>query len=96
MALNSYLTRTGDEIGRAQGAQALAAGLEPTAAMNPILLKPSGERSSQEVVMGQPIGVMTAAEYHEHKPELRAMVLDALTGLREQFDVVLRGRRVAH
>ncbi|HMQ24352.1 MAG TPA: cobyric acid synthase [Acidimicrobiales bacterium] len=89
MALNSYVTRTGDEIGRAQGAQALAAGLEPDVAMNPILLKPTGERSSQVVVMGQPVGVMTAAEYHEHKPELRALVLDALGELRRRFDVVL-------
>lgn len=89
MALNSFVTRTGDEIGRAQASQALAAGLEPTVEMNPILLKPTGERASQVVVMGQPIGVMTAAEYHEHKPELRAMVLDALAGLRRQFDVVL-------
>jgi len=89
MALNSYVTRTGDEIGRAQGAQALAAGLEPTVAMNPILLKPTGERTSQVVVMGQPVGVMTAAEYHGHKPKLRKLVLDALAGLRDQFDVVL-------
>ncbi|MEO6629287.1 MAG: cobyric acid synthase [Aquihabitans sp.] len=89
MALNSFVTRAGDEIGRAQGSQALAAGLEPTVAMNPILLKPTGERTSQVVVMGQPIGVMTAAEYHEHKPELRMMVLEALAGLREEFDVVL-------
>lgn len=89
MALNSYVTRTGDEIGRAQGAQALAAGLDPSVAMNPILLKPTGERTSQVVVMGQPIGVMSAAEYHEHKPELRRLVLDALAELREQFDVVL-------
>lgn len=89
MALNSYVTRTGDEIGRAQGAQALAAGLEPTVAMNPILLKPTGERTSQVVVMGQPIGVMTAAEYHEHKPELRRLVLESLAALREEFDVVL-------
>ncbi|MGN6694409.1 MAG: cobyric acid synthase [Aquihabitans sp.] len=89
MALNSYVTRTGDEIGRAQGAQALAAGIEPTVAMNPILLKPTGERTSQVVVNGQPIGVMTAAEYHEHKPELRRMVLESLASLRERFDVVL-------
>jgi len=89
MALNSFVTRTGDEIGRAQGAQALAAGLEPEVAMNPILLKPTGERSSQVVVMGQPIGVMSAVEYHEHKPQLRSLALDALAGLRERFDVVL-------
>jgi adenosylcobyric acid synthase len=89
MALNSYVTRSGDEIGRAQGVQALAAGIEPTAAMNPILLKPTSERTSQVIVMGQPIGTMDAAGYHEHKPELLAMVLDALADLRSRYDVVL-------
>ncbi|HEY4331231.1 MAG TPA: cobyric acid synthase [Ilumatobacteraceae bacterium] len=89
MALNSFVTSTGDEIGRAQGVQALAAGIEPLAAMNPILLKPTGERASQVIVMGHPIGVMTAVEYHERKPELLEMVLEALAGLRRRFDVVL-------
>jgi len=89
MALNSYVTADGGEIGRAQGVQALAAGVEPEVAMNPILLKPTGERSSQVVVEGRPIGVMTAAEYHAAKPELLPVVLDALTGLRRRFDVVL-------
>lgn len=89
MALNSFVTRDGDEIGRAQGAQALAAGIEPEAIMNPILLKPTGERSSQVVVMGRVVGVMSAAEYHEHKPQLLATVLAALRELRSRFDVVL-------
>ncbi len=52
MALNSYVTPAGHEIGRAQGIQALAAGVEPDVAMNPILLKPTGERTSQVVVDG--------------------------------------------
>ncbi len=89
MALNSYVTPDGLEIGRAQGVQALAAGLEPDVAMNPILLKPTGERSSQVIVQGRPIGVMTAAEYHAAKPSLLPMVLDALAELRNRFDVVL-------
>ena len=54
MALNSYVTADGGEIGRAQGVQALAAGVEPDVAMNPILLKPTGERSSQVIVRGPP------------------------------------------
>jgi len=54
MALNSYVTPSGHEIGRAQGVQALAAGVEPEVAMNPILLKPTGERTSQVVVLGRP------------------------------------------
>jgi adenosylcobyric acid synthase len=89
MALNSFVTRNGEEIGRAQAAQALAAGIEPEVIMNPILLKPTGERASQVVVMGHPVGVMSAAEYHEHKPTLLRTVLDALAALRSRFDVVL-------
>src|SRR5947208_16106410 len=68
MALNSYVTRDGGEIGRAQGVQALAAGVEPDVAMNPILLKPTAERASQVVVRGRASGVLTAAEYHGAKP----------------------------
>src|SRR3954449_13097508 len=65
MALNSYVTRSGHEIGRAQGVQALAAGVEPEVAMNPILLKPTGERTSQVVVLGKPWKTLDAAAYHE-------------------------------
>jgi adenosylcobyric acid synthase len=89
MALNSAVTATGHEIGRAQYLQAVAAGVEPEVAMNPILLKPTADRTSQVVVQGRSIGTMTAAEYHEHKPELLTMVLDALADLRGRFDVVL-------
>jgi adenosylcobyric acid synthase len=89
MALNSYVTPSGHEIGRAQGIQALAAGAEPEVAMNPILLKPTGERTSQVVVMGRPIGHLDAAEYHRRKPELLGTVLEALADLRSRFEVVI-------
>jgi adenosylcobyric acid synthase len=89
MALNSYVTPSGHEIGRAQGVQALAAGVEPEVAMNPILLKPTGERTSQVVVNGRPLAHMSAAEYHERKPELLVTVLAALDDLRSRFDVVI-------
>lgn len=89
MALNSAVTTTGHEIGRAQFLQAQAAGITPEVAMNPVLLKPTGERSSQVIVMGKPVGVMTAAEYHDAKPELFGLVLEALDDLRSRFDVVL-------
>jgi adenosylcobyric acid synthase len=89
MALNAMVTRHGGEIGRAQWIQAVAAGVEPEVAMNPVLLKPTGERTSQVVVSGRPVGEMTAAEYHAHKPALLATVLDALADLRSRFDVVL-------
>ena len=70
MALNSFVTPSGHEIGRAQGVQALAAGAVPEVAMNPILLKPTGERTSQVVVMGEPVGHLDAAAYHAEKPRL--------------------------
>ena len=66
MALNSYVTKWGDEIGRAQVAQAEAAGIDPIVQMNPVLLKPTGNQSSQVVLMGKPVGVYSAQEYHTH------------------------------
>src|SRR5262245_14583726 len=89
MALNAAVTADGSEIGHAQWVQALAAGVEPEAAMNPILLKPTSDRSSQVVVLGRPTGVLSATEYHQAKPGLLPVVLDALAGLRDRFDVVL-------
>jgi adenosylcobyric acid synthase len=89
MALNSVVTPSGHEIGRAQGVQAFAAGVEPEAGMNPILLKPTGERTSQVVVLGRAWRVMSAAEYHDQKLQLLPVVLEALADLRSRFDVVL-------
>jgi len=89
MALNSYVTLSGHEIGRAQGVQALAAGVEPEVDMNPILLKPSSDRTSQVVVLGQPVGHLDAAAYHAAKAGLRSTVVAALERLRARFDVVL-------
>ena len=89
MANNSYVTSAGHEIGRAQALQAFAAGAEPEIAMNPILLKPSGERVSQVIVQGKPLGHLTALEYHEHKPQLFETVLASLRDLRLRFDVVI-------
>ncbi len=89
MSLNSWVTDAGHEIGRAQGVQALAAGVEPEVAMNPILLKPTGERASQVVVMGHPWAQLDAVAYHDEKPQLRGVVLEALADLRARFDVVV-------
>jgi adenosylcobyric acid synthase len=89
MALNSYVTLEGHEIGRAQASQAFAAGIEPDVAMNPILLKPSGATGSQVIVRGRAIGHLEAGEYHDRKPELLATVLEALADLRARFDVVV-------
>ena len=92
MALNSAVTASGHEIGRAQYAQAQAAGVEATVSMNPVLLKPTGDTDAQVVVEGRPVGSMSAAEYHRYKPELLELVLESLRQLRCDFDaVVLEG-----
>ncbi|MCL4313088.1 MAG: cobyric acid synthase [Actinobacteria bacterium] len=89
MALNSYVTPSGGEIGRAQAAQALAAGVEPEVTMNPVLLKPTSERTSQVIVMGKAIGHFDAASYHAMKQSLFGQVRNALADLRQRFDVVI-------
>jgi len=89
MALNAAVTADGAEIGHAQWVQARAAGIEPEAAMNPVLLKPTGEHTSEVVVMGQVTAVRSAGEHHATHDELRPVVLGALTGLRQRFDVVI-------
>ncbi|MFI6631788.1 cobyric acid synthase [Nonomuraea fuscirosea] len=89
MSLNSYVTADGAEIGRAQAAQARAAGLEPVADMNPVLLKPGSDRRSQVVLMGRPVADVDAMEYGALKDLLRTTSLEALKRLREQYDVVV-------
>ncbi|HLJ87092.1 MAG TPA: cobyric acid synthase CobQ, partial [Candidatus Angelobacter sp.] len=89
MALNSAVTADGHEIGRAQAVQAEAAKIEPSADMNPILLKPEGERRTQVVVLGKVLGSMSAAEYHQYKPQLRQIVSDALTRLRSRYELIV-------
>ncbi|WP_445670318.1 cobyric acid synthase [Paenibacillus sp. FSL P4-0338] len=90
MALNSYVTADGKEIGRAQGMQAEAFGITATSDMNPILLKPSGEMSAQIVVHGVPHAALSAREYREKfLPEAKGTVMDALGRLREAYDIVL-------
>jgi len=89
MALNSVVTLDGGEIGRAQAMQAAAAGVEPEAAMNPVLLKPTGERRSQVMVMGRSRGEADARSYQGLKGELAPLVAAALADLRERFDVVV-------
>lgn len=89
MALNSAVTSSGHEIGRAQAAQAAAAGVEPEVAMNPVLLKPTGTRTSQVVVNGRPWAVFDAAAYQEAKERLWPLVVEHLDDLRSRFDVVV-------
>ncbi|WP_433242535.1 cobyric acid synthase [Streptosporangium sp. CA-135522] len=89
MSLNSFVTADGAEIGRAQAMQAAACGLEPTADMNPILLKPGSDRRSQVVVMGRPLADVDAMEYWDVKDRLRQVAVDALERLRGTYDVVV-------
>ncbi len=89
MALNSTVTPGGAEIGRAQAMQAAACGIESEAAMNPILIKPSGVAKSQVLVMGRPFADATARSYQELRAHLREPVEQALAGLRARFDVVV-------
>ena len=89
MALNSYVSDDGKEIGRAQAVQAEAAKVPSSVHMNPVLLKPEGDRSSQVVVLGEVKGTMTAKEYHLAKPELRSIILDSLDKLRQTHDLVI-------
>jgi adenosylcobyric acid synthase len=89
MSLNSFVTPGGAEIGRAQVMQAAAAGIEPTADMNPVLLKPGSDRRSQVVVLGQPAAEADALSYRSMSAELRDVSLASLDRLRQTFDVVI-------
>lgn len=90
MALNSYVTKTGGEMGRAQVAQAEAAGLEPMVEMNPVLLKPTGNSCSQVIVMGKPVGNMSASEYHAgYSLKALGVVQGCLEKLADEFEVLV-------
>jgi adenosylcobyric acid synthase len=89
MALNSYVTADGREIGRAQAVQAEAAGIEPIVEMNPILLKPEPEMRSQVVVLGKPVGSMHWSEYCAMMPSLKETIRDCIETLRARYDVVV-------
>ena len=89
MALNSFVTADGLELGRAQAAQAEAAGLPCDVRMNPILLKPSGETGSQLIVMGEVRGHYDAAEYFAMKRSLIPQVLDAYHSLAAENDILV-------
>lgn len=89
MALNSFITREGLEMGRAQVVQAQAAGVEPSVAMNPILLKPSSDTGSQVIVNGAPIGTMAARDYFRYKKELIPVIWEAYERLNQDYDIIV-------
>jgi len=89
MALNSFATPDGREIGRAQAMQAEAAGVLPSVDMNPILLKPEGDSRSQVVLRGKVLGTLSAAEYHGRKEELWPVVRSSLDALLSEYELVV-------
>ncbi|MBD2464202.1 cobyric acid synthase CobQ [Oscillatoria sp. FACHB-1407] len=90
MALNAYVTASGGEIGHAQAVQAWAAGVTPRVEMNPILLKPQGDMTSQVVLKGRAVGRVGAADYYEQffEPGWQA-IEESLTRLNEEFDLLI-------
>ena len=89
MALNSFVTANGGEMGRAQVVQAEAAGVEPCVDMNPVLLKPEADDRSQVIVMGKSIGSYGAGSYYKQRDQLWSIVTAALGRLRARFELVV-------
>lgn len=89
MALNSFITRDGFEMGRAQVVQAQAAGVLPDVRMNPVLLKPTTDVGSQVIVNGRPVGNMRAREYYERKRELMPEIMKAFDSLSREYDIIV-------
>ena len=89
MALNSGITLTGEEMGRAQIFQAEAAGIAPDVRMNPVLLKPTSDRKSQVIVMGKVLCDMDAVTYHEFKPQLQHQIHEVYQSLASDYEMVV-------
>ena len=89
MALNSFITKAGGEMGRAQVVQAEAAGIAPDVRMNPILLKPTTDVGSQVIVNGVAQGNMRAMEYYRRKLEYVPAIMEAYNGLAEEYDIIV-------
>jgi len=89
MALNSYVTAEGGEIGRAQVVQAEAAGIAPTVDMNPVLLKPTTDTGCQVIVLGKVARTISARDYYKYTPALLKTVSESLERLRAVYDIVV-------
>jgi adenosylcobyric acid synthase len=89
MALNSFVTRHGGEMGRSQVLQAQAAGIEPSVDMNPVLLKPEADARSQIVVRGKPWARKQAQEYYEYRDHLWGVVTESLNRLGEAYQLII-------
>ena len=89
MALNSFITEEGLEMGRAQVMQAEAAGIAPSVLMNPILLKPTNDVGSQVIVNGEVLGTMSARDYFKYKKQLIPKVMEAYHKLAREYDIIV-------
>ncbi|HJH29793.1 MAG TPA: cobyric acid synthase [Methanosarcinaceae archaeon] len=89
MSLNSWITKDGKEIGIAQAIQAKAAGIEPTADMNPVLLKPKGDRMSQVIILGEPYADKTAGEYYDSIEMMHDILRGSLERLGSEYDIIV-------
>ena len=89
MALNSFITEEGLEMGRAQVMQAEAAGISPSVLMNPILLKPTNDVGSQVIVNGEVMGTMSARDYFKYKKQLIPKVMEAYHKLDQEYDIIV-------
>lgn len=89
MALNSFITKEGLEMGRAQVMQAEACGIEPSVNMNPILLKPTNDVGSQVIVNGEVLGNMNARDYYKRKTELIPHIMEAYNNLAKEYDIIV-------
>ena len=89
MALNSAVTASGGEIGRAQAVQALAAGVEPTTDMNPVLLKPNSDTGAQVIIHGKAVSEMEAAAYHDYKTTAMNAVLSSHQRLTAEYQYII-------
>lgn len=89
MALNSYITKDGLEMGRAQVVQAEACGIEPLVCMNPILLKPTTDMGSQVIIRGEVVGDMRAMDYYRHKREYIPVIRESYLELADSCDIVV-------
>ncbi len=89
MALNSFITKDGKEMGRAQVVQAEAGRIEPNADMNPILIKPNSDTGAQVIIHGKVYGNMSAVKYHSFKKEAKKYVLESFERLSKEFDIMI-------
>jgi len=89
MALNSYITLDGKEMGRAQVVQAEAAMIQPDADMNPVLIKPNSDTGAQIIIQGSVIGNMSAVKYHSFKKEAKKFVQESFNRLCEKFEIII-------